>query len=214
MKNLLLILVLLTVLTTFPSQASNPAPAPQLPANALALPLIAQATSYSCGAAALMSVLYYWHAYSGNESGLYTALETTAKDGTEPVKIVDVAKQHGLQASMRTDMTIADLRAALGRGETVILDLQAWRDTFDKKWSDTWDSGHYSVLVALDADNAYFMDPSAVTGYAFLPVAELLERWHDYENRHGMVSRYLNLGITIVGTNKFTTVPGPLVRME
>ncbi|MBI3554765.1 MAG: C39 family peptidase [Deltaproteobacteria bacterium] len=214
----ILVVVALIALATLSlgmrTQTANTGPTPLLPANSLAVPLIAQATSYSCGAAALMSVLYYWNAYGGNESGLYSMLETTPKDGTEPIKIVEVAKAHGLQASMRTNMTVADLRAALGRGETVILALQAWRDTFDKKWSDTWDSGHYAVLVAMDAEFAYFMDPSAVAGYAYVPITELLERWHDYEDRHGVISRYLNLGITITGAKNLVTIPGPLVRMD
>ena len=217
MKRMLSILVFLAALiSTFSLRASDPRPAPEprLPANALAVPLIRQATSYSCGTAALLSVLYYWNVYDGHESSLYPLLETTPKDGTEPPKLAAAAKSLGLRADMRSDMTLADLRLALARNETVILSMQAWRDSNEKKWADIWDSGHYVVLVGMDAQYAYVMDPSANAGYAFVPLTELLERWHDAEDRHGVVRRYLNFGIAISGTKNLATVPGPLVRME
>lgn len=31
----------------------------------------------------------------------------------------------------------------------------------------------------MDATHAYVMDPSTPSHYAYLPIAELMERWHD-----------------------------------
>jgi len=153
-----------------------------LPANALAVPLVSQATSYSCGAAALQAVLYYWEAYDGNESALYAALGTTPEKGTEPRSIVKVAKSFGLDAIYRWDVSLDDVRRGYAGGDTVILDLQAWQESKEKRdWASDWDDGHYVVLVAIDDTRVFAMDPSAHYGYASLPIAEFVARWHDYE---------------------------------
>ena len=120
-----LVCALLAAQTTF---AQQPVVGPKLPANALPVPIVPQATDYSCGAAAVLSVLYYWQLHSGGESTLYADLGTTPKDGTHPKKMIEVARKLGLRAEMKENLTLADLRAILARGETAILDFQAWRD--------------------------------------------------------------------------------------
>jgi hypothetical protein len=115
-------------------------------------------------------------------------------------------------------MSLDDLRAALARGDTVILDLQAWhdplREVIEKGWKEIWDDGHYVVLIAMDERFAYFMDPSTETGYVYVPLDELMDRWHDYEDRHGFVQRYYRLGLTIRGKKGRPAYPGRLVRMH
>lgn len=192
-------------------------PVPKLPREALKVPIIPQATDYSCGAAALLSVLYYWQAYDGTESSLYPLLNTTPEDGTEPNKIAEVAASLGLQASYKENMTLGELRRGLDEGKTLILDIQAWRDVTKyggSPWRDNWEDGHYVVLVALDDVNAYFMDPSAGIGYGFIPLPELLDRWHDYEDRNGRVWKYFNLAVIISGDEPLKKFPGKLVRIE
>ncbi len=157
-----------------------------LPANLIAVPPVKQATDFSCGAAATLSLLRYWRwdTYrTTSESTLYEALRTTDRDGTEPEPILEYLRAHAhLEAEYHHDdgTTIADLERAVDAGEPPIVDLQAWRDR-PTPWRDTWDAGHYVVLVGYDADHLYVMDPSVLTPgpYAFLPRAELDERWHD-----------------------------------
>lgn len=198
---------------------------PKLPRDHLPVPIVQQATDYSCGAAALLAVLEYWNAYEGTESSLYPLLNTTPADGTEPDKIASLAADLGLHASYKDGMTIEELRDALDRGHTVILDIQAWHENETRKqnpraprrepdWREIWDDGHYVVLIAMDDDTAYFMDPSAGASYGFIPIPELLDRWHDYEDRNGRVWRYFNLGITIYGEKPIRKFPAPLVRIE
>jgi predicted double-glycine peptidase len=195
--------------------ASAAAAPPRLPARALAVPLIAQATDYSCGAAALMSTLLYWNtSYDSDEGALYAPLGTTPKDGTPPEAIARVAESYGLHAYLAEHMTLDDLSLALERGDTVILDLQAWReDSSTRPWSADWDDGHYVVLVGMDREYAYLMDPSSFGAYAFVPLQELLERWHDYEDRTGVVRRYERLGVIVRGKKPRGSYPGALVRM-
>ncbi len=188
----------------------------QLPENTLPVPLIAQATDYSCGPATLLSVLLYWQVYDGSESSLYPILDTTPKDGTDPPHLVAGAEHFGLKAGLSSPMSLSDLKGALELGETVILDLQAWRGDQSKKlaWKDVWEEGHYVVLVGMDKDNAYVMDPSTRGSYAYLPLSELEERWHDYEDRAGSVRRYHRLGVIIRGDKHLRNLQAPLVRME
>jgi predicted double-glycine peptidase len=190
---------------------------PRLPKDALPLPIVSQAHDYSCGAAALLSVLYYWKAYNGTETSLYPMLDTTQKDGTEPDKIAEVARELGLDSTLQEGMTLNDLRAALKRRDTVILDIQAWREKSGqahKPWLEEWEAGHYVVLAGMDRKFFYVMDSAAIAGYTYLPIPELFERWHDYESRNGTHRRYFNTGIVIHGKTALPSIPAPLIRME
>jgi len=190
--------------------------AAEAPPALLPLPLVSQATSYSCGAAALLSVLYYWRAFDGTESDLYGPLETTPRDGTHPAKIVEVARRYGLQAEMRIEMTIEDLRRELAAGATVILDIQAWPsdDRRDPPWEELWEDGHYVILAGMDSSKVYAMDPSVRAGYGYLPLEELPRRWHDYEDRNGRLEIHRRLGIVIRGSRPIASYPAPLSRIE
>ena len=195
-----------------------PSPAissPRLPRRSLPVPLVRQATDYSCGAAALLSVLFYWNAFDGKESDLYDLLKLSPQDGAPPENIAAAAAHFGLKAGVSENLTIDELRLALERGETPIVDLQAWREPGSKKpWREEWEDGHYAVLVGLDKKNAYLMDPSSPGAYAWLPLDELVERWHDYEDRGGIHRRTNRLAILISGKRASRQYPAPLVRME
>lgn len=151
-----------------------------LPRQALRVPAVAQSTNFSCGPASLAAVLRYWRVWDGQERDLWAALHTTPTDGTDPQPMADVARGYGLIAAYRRDVTLDELRAALGRGETVILDLQAWPAT-PVIWAEDWDDGHYVVLVAMNAERIYYMDPSEDDGYGQLAIADFALRWHDAE---------------------------------
>ncbi len=197
--------------TTTPATTARSAPV--LPADALAIPVVQQATDYSCGAAALLAILSYWQVFDGTEQELYAALDVSPENGTAPDAIVRVAGEHGLDATLRQHVTIDELRAALARNDTVIVDLQAWPDGKPSgfRWATAWEDGHYVVLVAADATYVYVMDPSA--GYGFLPIRELLDRWHDYEVRDGRRIPYVHAAIFLHGRTPLDSV-GALIRID
>ena len=196
--------------------AVSSAECPTLPDNFLPVPLIRQANTYSCGAAVLLSVLYYWQVYDEGEVSLYKLLKTTEKEGTHPKRIVQVAKQFGLTALFVENQKIEDLKIALERGDTVIIDLQAWPDEDEegKPWVDVWEAGHYIVLVGIDNSNVYAMDPSTPSSYTFIPISELYDRWHDYENEIGKKWKNYQLAIYIHGKTPLQTIPAQLKRIE
>jgi predicted double-glycine peptidase len=199
---------------------ASSASAVELPKTFLPLPLVQQTTHYDCGPASLYATLVFWDAYNGDETSLFPLLDTTPKDGTDPFHMALGAEHFGLKAALHENMTLDDLRDALELEHTVILDIQAWRDEKTKKipWAKDWDDGHYVVLLAMDAENAYFMDPSAEGAYAYIPLGELMDRWHDFEDRHKPAIYYRRLGIVISGNpnaaKKPRGRPSKLIRME
>ncbi len=188
----------------------------KLPPHYLPVPLVSQATDYSCGVAALLSVLYYWQVYDDSESSLYPALQVSPKDGTVPEKISEVAAAFGLKSEMREGLEIPDLEDALSAGKTVIVEMQAWRTEGapELPWKDTWEEGHFAVVIGIDSKNIYFMDPVGHTGYAYLPRAEFMDRWHDYDVYNGVPKRHYQLGIIISGKKPLKRFPNQLVLIE
>lgn len=186
-----------------------------LPTNYVHHPLVTQETDYSCGAASTLSVLKYWGAFSGNEKDLYKDLQTN-RSGTSPGNIEKVLKDYGLEVSLEENVTERRLRKELKNGTSIILDLQAWRTDPQTSWKDLWDDGHYVVAVAIDKTNLYVMDPSTPGAYAYLPLSELKDRWHDCEGSGGVGVEHQQLAIFAEGSSpdKTYTAPRRVERMD
>ena len=181
------------------------------------VPIISQASSHSCGAAALMAALIYFGVFDGPESELHAPLAVTPEQGTHPDRIVAVARERGLTADKRTGLTLADVEQALAQGAVVILAIQAWPEKEHRDagaWEASWEDGHYVVAVGLDDRNLYVMDPSVRGSYGFIPRAELVRRWHDFEIAGGRRVEYDRLGIVIRGKPAFRRYPEAPVRVE
>lgn len=208
----------LFALTSLFFSISTSQPTKPVPSDALSLPRVIQQTDYSCGPAALSSVLRYWNVFSGEEKELYGPLKTTPEHGTHPRNIVEVTRSFGLVAEMKENLTVDDLKAALSLNSTVIIDLQAWTNIPNVDWEKDWEDGHYVVLAGLSDKDAFFMDPSARGRYAYIPLTELPKRWHDYEIVDGVTWQNQHLGIMIQGKESIPFVPHPAglpaIRME
>jgi predicted double-glycine peptidase len=193
-------------------------PEPILSGEFLQIPIVTQAADYSCGAAALLSILLYWKIENVYEMDLHEQLKISKKKGVDPTKIVEVVKEeYELLSFYKENLTIDDLKQSIVDGYSVILAIQAWPDGKDKnkKWSDMWNSGHYVVLVGIDANYIYVMDPSVSGAYAFIPIPEFLERWHDYEEyKNKSIWKYYNLGIFIKGETHIEKFPGSLKKVN
>jgi predicted double-glycine peptidase len=168
-----------------PSDEEQPPDDPDAPSLAaiphfVPVPLVRQDTEYTCGVAALQSVLHYHGIDALHEGELAALLGTDPDSGTRYRAMAAYARTVGLEATIATDMTIAELAGHIDRGAPVILALQAWADG-PIDWSDTWDHGHYVVAAGHDPHNIYFMDPYMRGSYTFIPRAQLDERWHDVD---------------------------------
>ena len=155
----------------------------------LPVPIFRQSTDYSCGAASLLSVLYYWGVYDGTESDLFPLLGTTPAVGTSPQGIVKGAIRFGLKATLKTEVSFEEIAEALARKEPVILDYQAWAEPTPVSWEKAWDDGHYGVAVDIDEKWVYLMDPVLGDRYGKIERAEFLTRWHDIDGENKKLQR-------------------------
>ncbi len=143
----------------------------------LKLPTVRQATDYTCGAAAFQSILgYYGEDY--REDTLAKELQTTTEEGTRHEKIVEIARSKGFEAYASTGATLEDLKRLMDEKKPVIVAIQAWADN-PTEYSKDWADGHYVAAIGYDAKNIYFMDPSTLGNYTYIPTDEFLVRWHD-----------------------------------
>lgn len=170
----------------------------------LNIPMVRQSYDYSCGAACVASLLYYWGVWEGREPELYEALGTT-EQGTSGSGIMEVLVSYGLEVSYESGMTIERLRELSKEGYTVILNIQAWLDRYEDilDWDMIWEDGHYVVLVGLKGDLVYMMDPGVAIRYGVMEVNEFEKRWHDWSD-DGETQEY-HCGIIVKGKNVLNT---------
>jgi predicted double-glycine peptidase len=198
---------------TSPLTASSPLAA-LLPSYA-SIPDVRQSTGYTCGAAALQAVLAYWGT-SEREDRLAARLRSTPEAGTHPDEIIRVAREFGLTAELREGLDLSDLESALAAGTSVIVDLQAWRENTSIPWTETWDDGHYMVLLSTDAENLYFEDPSLLGPRGVIPRAEFVDRWHDYEGDPPLDPtdrKYVRMAMFFRGNRPAPSTPVPVERV-
>jgi len=160
-----------------------------------------QSFDYSCAASALQSVLVYW-GIDIEENELIRLLNTTRAYGTDENDIVRVARQMGLEAELKDNITLADLERSIDMGIPVIVNCQSWRGSAysNASWANDWTDGHYLVVIGIDEKNVYLEDPNILGPRGFIPRQEFLERWH---SRKGTAPLYnekqYHLGIFIRG---------------
>ncbi len=163
-------------------------------ANLIRVPLIRQNTGFTCGVSSLESIFaYYGQDYRADKLAL--ALRTTAEYGTDYRDIMRVALNSGYRVQEYSAMTVDQLKAFIDAQTPVLLLIQAWPGK-PVDWSRDWKDGHYVVAIGYDEDNIYFMDPSTVGNYTYIPVDEFISRWHD-KDRRGV--KLINFGIVIDG---------------
>ena len=169
----------------------------------LPVPDVFQCTPYSCGATAFQAVLSYFN-IEKPEAELMGLLGSRETSGTDPESMARVAKDLGLTATIRENLTLKDLRDSLDKGVPVIVAIQAWPDERpkDSSWKGIWEDGHYVVVIGVDERNVYVEDPVLLGTRGVIPVQEFLDRWHDYSGEPPLDTtdrKWIGLGIFIQG---------------
>lgn len=160
----------------------NVRPAELRPSVLIEIPQTRQATPYTCGVAVVQSLL----AYNGvlfRQDVLERRLGATPERGTTPDAIMTCLNEYGIGAVVEQNISLPRLRAYIDAGQPVVCFLQAWNDDPAFDYSTGWEDGHYAVAVGYDADRIYFMDPSTLANYAYIPNGPFLARWHDGDER-------------------------------
>lgn len=161
------------------------------------VPSTPQKNSYSCGAAVTQAAAQYF-GYWTRQDDLTEALGTSPKKGTSPNAIIKFLKKLGLKAEIKTGTTIQDLTKLAEEDHTiVIVNFQAWGEK--KDYSETWEDGHYAVLLGVRGDNVYFRDPSLIGGIGYVTKDDLMKRWRDYETEGGKRVEYKQMCIIVRG---------------
>ena len=142
------------------------------------VPLCRQAADYTCGIASLQSLLGYYGA-DVRQDVLAKKCKSKRSTGTRYENIIKCAESFGLIMLSETDMTVEQLKSLIDESKPVIVVIQAWSDDPETSWDEDWDDGHYVVAVGYDDLNIYFMDPSTLGNYTYIPLDEFLNRWHD-----------------------------------
>ena len=175
------------------------------------VPLVRQPDGYTCGVAALQSVLHYF-GHRVRFDALKAALGATPEQGTNYRRMVAYAEECGIETTVYITMDLPTLRAQIDAGVPVIVALQAWGDDAHTAYADAWEDGHYVVVVGYSDEHFYFMDPSTLGNYTFLPVNEFLQRWHDCYDEDGCTVRLYQFGMTLRGA-AVQYAPDCVVRM-
>jgi ABC-type bacteriocin/lantibiotic exporter with double-glycine peptidase domain len=150
----------------------------------LALPAIRQQESWTCGPAALRSVLAFY-GIKRTERHLARLCGTSPGLGTAPAALGRVARRYGLDAEERSGESVDGLVELLAKGHPAILLLQAWAEDVAPNYGTGEDDGHYVVLAGAGHRRLVFMDPSVKGARATLSRADLERRWHDRSYSEG-----------------------------
>ena len=185
-------------------------------------PDLPQPTNYSCAlAAASIARMYGVGPDSMDE---FMQGMRTKRSGTSPTNIARYLNELGLDARIKRKMTKEDLMDLLDDEIATVLDIQAWAtDPRDYDDPNNNENGHYVTLIGysqeaptvrVDATRRpsgrtpaaklkpnelyfYFMDPSILCRYGYLPWTELDRRWHDDEGTRTKPRPTWHMGIVI-----------------
>ncbi len=163
------------------SQYPSAVPSFQSISHFIRVPLTCQGKDYTCGVAALQSVLYYY-GEEFREDQLIQKLQPTPEEGTKYTRMADFASSLNFQIEIFTGMKLNELQAWINEKKPIIVAIQAWAEK-PVDYATDWDDGHYVVVIGYDQQNVYFMDPSILGNYAYLPTDEFLKRWHDRDKK-------------------------------
>jgi uncharacterized protein len=176
----------------------------EIPTAAIKVPLpdVQQPDDYSCGVASLMAILAYYGMPPDDLGVLKKKLCTTKKNGTDYRHIVKYAKDHGLEAEARPNLSLAELLGLLAAHKPVICSIQAYDEDHPagerpKIYKDKDENGHYVVAIGYDEQNIFFMDPSLTGRRGYLPKSEFVDRWHDEEGTTDKPNPIQQLGLVI-----------------
>ncbi|MDR0648447.1 MAG: C39 family peptidase [Synergistaceae bacterium] len=175
-------------------------PAQMAPTRFISIPLVGQATFYTCGVAVLQSILFY-NGIESRQDIIELAVGSSPSYGTGIKNMCQFLNDKGLKSDLAEDLTLHDLKGHIDLGRVVVCLIQAWNDEPGHDYADTWCDGHYVTAVGYDDERFYFMDPYNIANYAYVENDDFLRRWHG-----------INLGVKYINAGIVVTNPSPAYR--
>ena len=159
-----------------------------------------QSENWSCGSAVVSAVAQHFGVEPDTETEAVLALGSSPRDGTDPEHLVSVLQGAGLETTALAGMDLDDVQYFLSKGRPIVVAMQAWGTPEEDA---RLESGHYVVLLGIDAESVIVMDPARfspdeLTGYGesrggqrvAIPRAEFLRRWIDTDAEGNTYERY------------------------
>lgn len=178
--------------------------------NLIKVPLTRQATDYTCGASAFQSILYYY-GVEYMESDIATLVHSDTTNGTPYLNIKSVAESLNFSVEIKKNSTFDNLKTYLDEGKPVLVLIQAWTEQQNVDWKNDWIDGHYVVAIGYDSNNVYFMDPSTLGNYTFIPQSEFFDRWHDVDGQNDTCRNFI---MSIQQTSGSTYIPETILKID
>lgn len=144
-------------------------------------PIFNQEKNYTCGCACVRAFLEFNGEDPMTEQEIVEELDANVSVGTLYRNIANFFHDEGYQVFFKQNLELKELTELLDNKQPVLIALQAWSEVKDKDYNDIWNSGHYLVVIGYDDNNIYFMDPSTVNHYGYIPISEFKKRWHDID---------------------------------
>jgi ABC-type bacteriocin/lantibiotic exporter with double-glycine peptidase domain len=160
--------------------------------NFIRVPLCRQETEYTCGVACVQSILKCY-GMDYNQEVLAETLQSKPILGTDFKDIINFMRQLGFKAYFVENMSIDGLKFLISNGITPMLMIQAWAGNGVDYVSD-WKDAHYVIACGYDKNRIFFMDPYTLGNYTYIPVSELLKRWHVIDK---CIHKYYRSGLII-----------------
>ena len=132
-----------------------------------------QTSVWTCGPTALKIVLNYF-GKDLSESYLAKLSKTTKSGGTNPSDLVKVAKQFGLYAKDKQNLTVLEVKKNIKSGNLIIANYQ-----YTPKFGD----GHYAVIIGYDKNKFILSDPANDSGYVIVKISDFIKLWYELEDK-------------------------------
>jgi len=127
-----------------------------------------------------MVLRYYGHRI--DEQKLIPAMGCTPELGTSPSQISRYLRAIRHKHKQQQNMSLLKLKNYVERGWPIIVAYQAWPfRPSETDLSQTWDNGHYSVVVNVDTDRICLVDPSSRRKRRYINCQAFISQWRDIE---------------------------------
>lgn len=154
---------------------------------------VVQRNSYECGVACVGTILKTI-GLKYNHDEVKSQLETNRKWGTDQKMIKRYLRNNGIKYISKEGSTIAELERQVKKGRLCLVAYQAWGA---KKYYESMQSGHYSVVCGYEDEYLWLADPFVKKnniryqkGLRKIKKSSFLERWKDVDSRDRVYSRW------------------------
>jgi len=137
---------------------------------------VLQDFNYDCGRAVVKTLLKSIGKQTDDQE-LQDMLRTNPRTGTHPTRIIETLSGMGLSLVEKLGAKISDLDEMVSQGYYCLVVYQAWGTRAQRR---KLESGHYSLVYAVDQDQVHLADPLVEESDGF-GLGEGLRRLHKNE---------------------------------